>query len=154
MQDNRTERFRLRPIAALTVALLATVLAACNKPGDAQSSGERDNNSTATRAEQKATEIKDGVKAAANDAAQATERAANDAADKVKDAGITSAVNAKLAQDKSLSAVQINVDTVNGRVSLRGTAPDVVSRERAQILAAAVEGVVSVDNQLVVSGKG
>jgi osmotically-inducible protein OsmY len=153
MQGKRTERFRMRPLAALGAALLATTLAACNKPGDAQSSGERDD-ATAARTQQKANEIKDGVKSAVNDAAQATERAANDAADKVKDAGITSAVNAKLAQDKTLSALRINVDTVNGRVSLHGTAPDVVSRERAQVLAAAVEGVVSVDNQLVVSGKG
>lgn len=73
--------------------------------------------------------------------------------DKVKDAAITTAVNAKLAQDKSLSALRIDVDTVNGRVSLRGTAPDAAARERATTLASAVDGVVSVDNQLTV-GKG
>ena len=84
---------------------------------------------------------------------EATERAANDVSDKVKDAAITTAVNAKLAQDKSLSALRIDVDTVNGRVSLRGTAPDPAARERATTLASAVDGVVSVDNQLTV-GKG
>jgi hyperosmotically inducible protein len=63
-------------------------------------------------------------------------------------------VNAKLAQDKTLSAMRIDVDTVDGKVSLRGTAPDPSARERATTLASAVDGVVSVDNQLVVSGKG
>jgi osmotically-inducible protein OsmY len=37
---------------------------------------------------------------------------------------------------------------------LRGTAPDAASSERAQQLAAAVEGVQGVDNQLVIGGKG
>jgi hyperosmotically inducible protein len=98
--------------------------------------------------------VKQDAKSAATNAGQATERAANDVSDKVKDAAITTAVNAKLAQDKGLSALKIDVDTVNGRVSLRGTAPDPSARERATTLASAVDGVVSVDNQLVVSGKG
>jgi osmotically-inducible protein OsmY len=153
MQSFQSERYRLRPIAALMAALLAATLGACTRSGDPQTAGEKIDSAVA-RTQQKATEMKDGAKSAANDAAQATERAANDVSDKVKDAAITSAVNAKLAEDKSLSAMRINVDTVNGRVSLRGSAPDAPARERAQVLAAAVEGVVSVDNQLTVSGKG
>jgi osmotically-inducible protein OsmY len=160
MQSFQSERYRLRPGAALMAALLAAALAACVKPADpqqqqqqgAQGAGEKQD-STIARAEQKATEMKDGVKSAGNSAAQSTERAATDVSDKVKDAAITSAVNAKLAEDKGLSAMSINVDTVNGRVSLRGAAPDAPTRERAQTLASTVDGVVSVDNQLVV-GKG
>jgi len=106
------------------------------------------------RAEQKANQAKDSVKNAAGDVAQGTERMAAEASDKVKDAAITTAVNAKIAGDSRLSVMRINVDTVNGRVLLRGTAPDAGSSERAQQLAASVEGVVSVDNQLVVGGKG
>jgi osmotically-inducible protein OsmY len=44
--------------------------------------------------------------------------------DKVKDAAIITAVNAKIAGDPKLSVIRINVDTVNGHVLLRGTAPD------------------------------
>jgi len=161
MQSFQSERYRLRPGAALMAALLAAALAACVKPGDsqqqpqqgAQGAGEKQDSTMVARAEQKANEMKEGVKSAGNNAAQSTERAATDVSDKVKDAAITSAVNAKLAEDKGLSAMRINVDTVNGRVSLRGSAPDAPSRERAQTLASAVDGVVSVDNQLVV-GKG
>ena len=44
-------------------------------------------------------------------------------------------VNAQLAADPKLSALQINVDTSGGRVLLRGTAPDFTSRERATEMA-------------------
>jgi hyperosmotically inducible periplasmic protein len=70
--------------------------------------------------------------------------------DKIGDAVITSSVKAELAKDPNLSALKINVDTDNGRVALRGTAPDNVARERATTLAAGVKGVVGVDNQLTV----
>ena len=86
--------------------------------------------------------------------AQSTERGSTEVSNKVKDAAITTAVNAKIAQDPKLSVMRINVDTVNGRVLLKGSAPDTASSERAEQLASTVDGVVSVDNQLVVSGKG
>jgi hyperosmotically inducible protein len=152
MQETNTWRLRLRPIAAVTAALAVTALAACNRPADDRTAGQRVD-SAITKSEQKAQQTKEDTKSAAANINQTTERAANDVSDKVKDAAITTAVNAKLAQDKSLSALRIDVDTVGGRVSLRGTAPDPAARERATTLASAVDGVVSVDNQLVV-GKG
>jgi osmotically-inducible protein OsmY len=79
---------------------------------------------------------------------------AGDVSNKVKDAAITTAVNAKIAGDPKLSVMRINVDTVDGRVLLRGSAPDAGASQRAQQLAASVDGVVSVDNQLVIGGKG
>lgn len=144
--------WRLRPIAAVTAALAVAALAACNRPADDRTAGERVDSAIA-KTERKAEEVKSDTKAATSNAGQTVERVANDVSDKVKDAAITTAVNAKLAQDKSLSALRIDVDTVNGRVSLRGTAPDAAARERATTLASAVDGVVSVDNQLTV-GKG
>jgi osmotically-inducible protein OsmY len=136
----------------VTAALAVAALAACNRPADDRTAGERVDSAIA-KTERKAEEVKSDTKAATSNAGQTVERVANDVSDKVKDAAITTAVNAKLAQDKSLSALRIDVDTVNGRVSLRGTAPDAAARERATTLASAVDGVVSVDNQLTV-GKG
>jgi hyperosmotically inducible periplasmic protein len=153
MQTHRQPAFRLRPIAALAAALAVTALAACDKPAEPRTVGEQVDSAMA-RAEQKGSEIAGDVKSAANKAAQSTEKAAGDVGDKVKDAAITTAVNAKLSQDSKLSVLRINVDTVNGHVALRGTAPDAASRDRAQQLASSVDGVVSVDNQLVVSNKG
>lgn len=63
---------------------------------------------------------------------------------------ITSAVNAELARDPKLSATGINVDTEDGRVELKGAAPDTEARERAAELAESVDGVKSVDNKLTV----
>lgn len=76
---------------------------------------------------------------------------ADKAADAISDAAITVAVNAELAKDAQLSALRIDVDTVDGRVALAGTAPDEVSRDRATQLAQRVEGVKAVDNRLTVS---
>jgi len=142
----------MRPIAALAAILAAAALAACDRPSSPQQAGQMPDNAVA-RGEQMANEAKESAKSAANEAAQSTERAVGEVSDKVKDAAITTAVNAKIAGDPRLSVIRINVDTVNGRVLLRGTAPDTTSSERAQQLAASVEGVVGVDNQLVISGK-
>ncbi|MEP6965178.1 MAG: BON domain-containing protein, partial [Polaromonas sp.] len=43
-----------------------------------------------------------------------------------------------------------NVDTKNGAVTLNGSAPTEVAREKAGNIARAVKGVNSVDNKLVV----
>lgn len=75
-------------------------------------------------------------------------------ADATKDAALTTTIKAELARDPSLSALAINVDTTAGRVALRGKAPDAVAVERATAIALATQGVVSVDNQLVVEPRG
>lgn len=68
----------------------------------------------------------------------------------VGDASITAGVKAALAADPALSALKIDVSTHDGVVSLEGPAPDEKSRERAATLAAAPDGVVRVDNRLLV----
>jgi osmotically-inducible protein OsmY len=87
---------------------------------------------------------------AGRDLGQAATQATAAAAAKAKDAAITAAVNGALVADTSLSALRIDVDTVGGRVTLRGTAPDAAARDRAAQLARNVDGVLTVDNQLQV----
>jgi hypothetical protein len=69
----------------------------------------------------------------------------------VGDTAITAAVKTALAADPSLSALHIDVTTTHGSVLLAGPAPDAKSRQRAEVLAMAPEGVVAVDNRLVVA---
>jgi osmotically-inducible protein OsmY len=76
------------------------------------------------------------------------DNAADAVTNKVQDAAITASVNAEFAKDPRLSASRIDVDTVDGRVALRGSAPDAAARDRATTLAKAVSGVKSVDNLL------
>jgi osmotically-inducible protein OsmY len=143
----------MRPVAAVAALLAAAALAACDRPNAPHTTGQRTDAST-SRAEQRANQANEATRPAPGAVAQSTERAGNEVSNKVKDAAITTAVNAKIATDPKLSVMRINVDTVNGRVLLKGSAPDSASSQRAEQLASSVDGVVSVDNQLVVGGKG
>ncbi|WP_439589222.1 BON domain-containing protein [Hydrogenophaga sp.] len=139
----QTRHLTLIAAAAATIAL-----AACGKNEDATvgqqiDSGVNQTQSAGTQMQNDAREAAKDMQAAGSEAGQAVAEGASDMA-------ITAKVNAALAADDKLSALQINVDTDGGRVALKGTAPDADSRDRATTLAAAVDGVVAVDNRLVV----
>jgi osmotically-inducible protein OsmY len=69
----------------------------------------------------------------------------------MQDAAITARVNAALMSDAQLSGLHIQVQTRQGTVTLRGSAPDALVVARATELASAVEGVTSVVNEIKVS---
>ncbi len=71
-------------------------------------------------------------------------------ADKLDDAAITAAVSTVLAKDPDLSAIKIDVDTKNGVVTLNGPAPTAGAKTKAADIAGKIQGVTSVNNQLVV----
>lgn len=119
------------PLLAAVAATLA--LSACGKQDENLTAGER-------------------VDGAVADAQMSASQAADTTARVSTDMGITAKVNAALVADDQLKATQINVDTRDGQVTLSGNAPDAQARERATTLAAAVDGVKQVNNQLVVSG--
>lgn len=135
---------------ALFAAAAATVLiAACGDKVDDTTVGQQVDNTTAT-VQSAATELKNDTQVAANDMQAAGAKAADNVAESATDMAITAKVNAALAADDKLSALKIDVDTEAGNVELTGTAPDEASRERATTLAAAVDGVVTVENRLTV----
>lgn len=68
----------------------------------------------------------------------------------VDDASITTAVKAKFVGDKSVDAGAINVQTLNGEVSLAGFAKSADEKTKAGEIARTVKGVKSVRNNLVV----
>jgi osmotically-inducible protein OsmY len=70
----------------------------------------------------------------------------------VDDVAIGTKIKAALAADPELSALKINVDTKQGAVSLKGEVKTIALRRKAEELARKVEGVKSVDNQLVITG--
>lgn len=127
----------------LLVAATTVLMAGCDQSNQDRTAGQKLDAAVA-RTGQKSEEFKTDIK-------NSTADAINTVADKTRDAAITTAVNAELLRDSKLSALKINVDTTDGRVVLRGTAPDTASRERATVLASAVSGVVSVENALTVS---
>lgn len=72
----------------------------------------------------------------------------------VDDATITAAVKTKLLNDERTEGFDINVDTMKGVVTLRGGADSQADKNAATMVAKTAEGVISVDNQLVVAAEG
>jgi hyperosmotically inducible protein len=150
-----------RVVNILAVSALALGLAACGKTDDGATVGQRLDSAVEKTeqaaanaradAERAAQSAENKMEQSAANAANTVSNAADSAMHKIDDATITAKVNASLAKDPDLSALKINVDTVNGTVTLNGPAPSTVARDRAETLAKAVEGVTAVNNQLVVT---
>ncbi len=68
----------------------------------------------------------------------------------IDDAGITTAVKAKMAEDKSVSAAAISVETLNGTVQLSGFAKSQSEKNRAESIARGTNQVREVRNSIVV----
>jgi hyperosmotically inducible protein len=68
----------------------------------------------------------------------------------IDDASITSAVKSKLLWSKNTEGLAANVDTKMGKVTLKGSADSVETKDLAGRLTIGTRGVMSVDNQLVV----
>jgi hypothetical protein len=140
--------------ALLRFALLVIVLAAAvaffmgyrfGDHGDNLSS-ERPVSTTGTapkvdtsRARETGAKIGEKVAVGANQAEQALENAA-----------LTAKIKSKMALDDSVKALDINVDTANGVVTLTGTVHSEAERTRALQLARETTGVTSVNDRLTV----
>ncbi|HEY1230933.1 MAG TPA: BON domain-containing protein [Ramlibacter sp.] len=68
----------------------------------------------------------------------------------VDDAAITTAVKAKIVEDKTVDATAIKVETLNGTVQLSGFAKSSAEKTKAEALARNTKGVRSVKNDLSV----
>lgn len=68
----------------------------------------------------------------------------------IDDAGITTAVKARMVEDKTVSASSISVETLNGTVQLSGFAKSGAEKAQAETIARNVKNVRSVRNDIVV----
>jgi hyperosmotically inducible periplasmic protein len=73
--------------------------------------------------------------------------------DKTSDATITSAIKMKFAADKTVDALDINVDTSDGNVTLTGKVRAQTEADQALTLARSVEGVKTVTPHLTISNE-
>ena len=155
---NLMDRPAHRIASILAVSALALGLAACGKTEEPTVGQLLD--SAVKKTEQAAADIRVKAESAMQSAetrmeqraahAEATAKdAANTARGAIDNATITAQVDAGLAKDPDLSALKINVETVNGKVTLNGPAPSTVARDRAEAIAKSVTGVTSVNYQLV-----
>lgn len=72
----------------------------------------------------------------------------------VDDSGVTASIKAKLLEDPLTEGFDINVDTRRGVVTLTGGADSIAAKDAASSIAERTEGVVRVDNRIVVAPEG
>ena len=137
---------RAQGVIATTAVLLS--LTACGQKEEATVGQKIDGAMTST--EQAALQARQDMESTAADIKREGEQAVQSVTTAATDMAHTTKVNAALAADDQLSALKIEVDTVQGVVSLTGPAPSAEAAERATTLAKAVEGVTEVQNKLVV----
>lgn len=68
----------------------------------------------------------------------------------IDDAAITTSVKARMAEDKTVDATAISVETLNGTVQLSGFAKSPAEKAQAEVLARRASGVKDVKNSIVV----
>lgn len=145
--------------AALSLAV-ALALGTCGKTDDGKTVGQKvdaaldEPQPTAAEVKVKTESAMAYAGAVMKDATQkgkaASQDTVNKAEQKFDDLIITAAGNAGLAKDNDKSALKINIDTKNGVMRLKGTAPTSAAKERAIDIIKVVKGVAEVDNQPVV----
>ena len=77
-------------------------------------------------------------------------RGQENASNYVDDAAITTAVKAKLVENKDVDAGAIKVETLNNTVMLSGFAKSALEKSTAESIAMQTKGVRNVKNQIVV----
>ena len=161
MKAIKTKGTFARASSIIAVTALSMGLAACDKAQEPPTVGLQID-SAIQKTDQAATDAKIKAEQALNtaetkmDASAANANAAikdatASATALAKDAGITGRVSAEFAKDPDLSAIRIDVDTQAGAVRLTGPAPSQAAKDRASALAEGVEGVISVNNELIVN---
>ena len=140
-RPTRTRRATPVGLAALAIAALAT-LAAC---------GDDRGQTVGQQLDETVRSVESTADQAGDRIGQEAAQARRDVGAAVDDARITAEVNAQLARDPALSALRIDVDADAGHVVLIGSAPSEPARERAEQLAREIDGVVAVDNRLIVT---
>jgi hyperosmotically inducible protein len=113
---------------------------------DARAGAEK----AADQTREAAGQIADKTKEAAGQVADAARQGANDAAEAGSDGWITAKVRTKFIGEAALKGSEINVDTVDHVVTLKGTVPSPAGKTRAETIARGTEGVTRVVNELVV----
>ena len=151
---------QIRTFATACFFVLMASLIACGKKDENQTVGQQ-LDAAVDKMEQAAKIAKTQTEATVAKAAESLKeetrkaeevglKSAKSVAAKVDDMVITAAISKELAKDPELSALQINVETENSKVTLNGHAPTAATREKASAIAKSIKDVTAVDNKVVV----
>jgi hyperosmotically inducible periplasmic protein len=129
--------------AVFASMMIVSGLAACDKPGPAQTAGKQIDQATENVSSTVASNVDK-----ANSALTKQEKGAVVAMD---DTQITAKVKTAFYQEPGLKSMKISVNTEKGIVTLSGFVDTAANKEKAYKLAESADGVKSVTNQLVIS---
>lgn len=145
--------YRLKAVALLAVLVLTLGwVAACTPEAQRETDRELDEagNDLGRATERAGQELEE--------AGAAMERGLERANEKMEpymaDAEVTARVKTKLTADPEVNSFRIDVDTIDGKVTLSGLVASERQREEAQRLAEGTQGVVEVINNLEVGERG
>lgn len=128
----------------------ALVLAGCQKTTTTTETPSGTTTTTTTYSTPAMPELGASANLAASSAMAGASQALGKAEEKLGDAGVTAKVKAALLAAADVKAMQIDVDTHDGAVTLNGTQETSAAVERAASVARGTDGVKSVDNRLAV----
>jgi hyperosmotically inducible protein len=128
----------MRLFYAVCLTALVLLLANCEQDGPVEKAGEKVDQTL----EQAGKKIEK--------AGEAISDQAENAAGALDDSAITAKIKAAILEDSLLKVLEIEVITEAGGVQLNGTVTSQESIDRAEGIAAGVQGVKSVENNLVV----
>jgi osmotically-inducible protein OsmY len=124
------------------LVILATGLAACDKPGPAEIAGKKIDQTVGEAGKQ--------IGIATDRVVEKLGGQGNKAVLVIDDAEITAKVKAAIFAEPGLKTLQISVNTMKGVVTLSGSVDSSPSSDMAKVLAGAVSGVKEVKNRLVI----
>jgi hyperosmotically inducible protein len=134
--------------------LLVAGLAACDKPGPgpAETAGRKLDQAADTVGEKIGGAVDragEKIGDAVDKVGEKLDAKSEKAGVAIEDAEITAKIKAAIFAEPGLKTLQISVDTIKGEVTLSGSVDSLSSRDRVKALAAAVAGVRTVTNRLV-----
>ncbi len=138
-----------KTLTIATAGVLSLCLVACDQKPSAEQVGQ-DIDRTVDKTGQQLAQAADKAEDKMDQAKSAISEKAASAGATVADAAITAKVKSALIAEPGLKSTGIDVVTEKGVVSLFGTTASDANRERATQVAANVEGVKAVENNLAI----
>ena len=129
--------------AVFASMMIVSGLAACDKPGPAESAGKKIDQATES--------VSTSVSNSAEKAGNAIAESGRSTGQAIDDTEITAKIKALFLNEPGLKSLKISVNTEKGEVSLTGKADNQANSNKATMLAESVEGVTSVKNRLLIS---
>jgi osmotically-inducible protein OsmY len=139
-----------RPLMAVTAAtvMAGSLLAGCQQRTTTVDTPNGSRTATTVEPAPAVKEAARDTKDAAKEAGRDTKEATAKAGDAIGDAAITAKVKTAFMADPDVKALQIDVDTKDGVVALKGSVDGRTNVDKAVQIARGIDGVKSVDNQL------